>query len=239
MGVYKTIKKTLPPIAGVANAAMVLTDGLFATMPYDTFNKVLRPKVDGTAFLDELFPNNDLDFFILFSSLTYVAGNLGQTPYAVANAFMVALAEGRRKRGLAGSVMNLAGIFGVGYIARTDKSIHDRLGAMGYANISEWDFHQFFAEAVISSHPSSGRNFEISNGVRPFDPDRDTDLPFWINIPRFSYYKVIKANASAGKADKRTVSIRAQLKEQTTEEGVRQVLLSKSHSICKKSCSNV
>lgn len=231
MGAYKKIKETLPPIAGVANAAMVLSDGLFATLAYGEFNKVIRPKVDGTALLNELFPKNDLDFFILFSSLTYATGNIGQTPYAAANAFMVSLAEGRRRRGLAGSVMNLAGIFGVGYIARTDKTIHDRLGSMGYAHVSEWDFHQFFAEAVIASHPESGRNFEVSNGVRSFDPARDSDLPFWINIPRFANYKVMKAIESAGKTDKRTVSIRAQLKEQKTEEGVREVLLGKSVSL--------
>ena len=224
---YKLICDTLPPIAGVANAAMVLSDGLFANMPYEKFAKTLKPKVEGTTYLDELFPKNTLDFFIIFSSLTYVTGNVGQTPYAAANAFMVSLAEGRRKRGLAASVMSLAGIFGVGYIARTDKGIHDKLGAMGYAHISEWDYQQFFAEAIIAGHPSSGRNFEISNGVKPFDPERDTNLPFWIDIPRFSKFKVVKANSAAGKTDKKTVSTRAQLKEQTTEDGVRQVLLSK------------
>src|SRR6266536_1047786 len=226
MKCYKKICDTLPPIAGVANAAMVLLDGLFARMPYEKFAKTLKPKVDGTAFLDELFPKNTLDFFILFSSLAYVAGNIGQTPYAAANAFMVSLAEGRRKRGLAGSVMNLAGVFGVGYISRTDKAIHDRLGSMGYGHISEWDCHQFMAEAVLASHPDSGMNFEISNGMRHFNPERDTDLPFWIDIPRFAKYKVIKADAASGKSDKRTVSVKAQLKEQTTEEGVNEVLLS-------------
>lgn len=224
---YKQICDTLPPIAGVANAAMVLSDGLFANMSYDKFSKTLKPKVEGTTYLDELFPKNTLDFFIIFSSLTYVTGNVGQTPYAAANAFMVSLAEGRRKRGLAASVMSLAGIFGVGYIARTDKGIHDKLGAMGYAHISEWDYQQFFAEAIIAGHPSSGRNFEISNGVKPFDPERDSNLPFWIDIPRFSKFKVVKANSAAGKTDKKTVSTRAHLKEQTTEDDVRQVLLGK------------
>lgn len=53
--------------------------------------------------------------------------------------------------------MNLAGIFGLGYIPRTDRSILECLGKLGYANISEYDFHQFFAEAVLSGVPGSGR----------------------------------------------------------------------------------
>ncbi len=52
MKCYKKICDTLPPIAGVANAAMVLLDGLFARMPYEKFSKTLKPNVDGTAFLD-------------------------------------------------------------------------------------------------------------------------------------------------------------------------------------------
>jgi len=225
MKCFKKIKDTLPPIAGVANAAMVMLDGLLASMPYDKFSKTLKPKVDGTLFLDELFPKNTLDFFILFSSLTYVAGNIGQTAYSVANGFMVGLAEGRRKRGLAASVMNLAGVFGVGYISRIDKTIHDRLSIVGFGHISEWDCHQFMAEAVLASHPKSGLNVEISNAVNQFYPDRDSDLPFWIDLPRFAKFKVIKANATSGKSDKKTVSVRAQLVEQTDEEGVRSVLL--------------
>ncbi len=103
------VKATLPPIAGVANGAMVLNDGLFNVMSHEKFNGTLRPKVIGTIFLNQLFDKPDLDFFITFSSLAYVTGNFGQTSYAAANAFMTSVVEGRRKRGLVGSVMHLAG----------------------------------------------------------------------------------------------------------------------------------
>lgn len=103
------VRVTLPPIAGVANGAMVLNDGLFNVMSHAEFDGTLRPKVVGTIFLDQLFDKPDLDFFITFSSLAYVTGNFGQTSYAAANAFMTSVVEGRRKRGLVGSVMHLAG----------------------------------------------------------------------------------------------------------------------------------
>jgi hybrid polyketide synthase/nonribosomal peptide synthetase ACE1 len=107
--VHKQICAELPPIAGVMNGAMVLIDALFSNNDFATFDKVLRPKVDGTVYLDEVFNKNDLDFFIVTSSLASVSGNIGQTAYAAANAFMCSLIAGRRMRGLAGSALNMPG----------------------------------------------------------------------------------------------------------------------------------
>lgn len=79
------ILENMPPIGGVANGAMVLSDKLFADMSYDSFQKVLKPKVDGSMNLDEVFANDDLDFFILFSSISAVTGQRSQANYAAAN----------------------------------------------------------------------------------------------------------------------------------------------------------
>ncbi|KAI4716245.1 hypothetical protein E4T48_07540 [Aureobasidium sp. EXF-10727] len=224
---YKDICDTMPRIAGVTNAAMVLDDNLLANMPYESFAKTLKPKVDGTIFLDELFPENTLDFFIVYSSLAYIAGNHGQSPYAAANGFMTALAANRRERGLAGSAMSFGAISGVGYVERrsVDINLSQMMSNLGYAPVSEWDYHQFFAEAVLASPSDSGRNFEISSGCKVFDVAKEPNLPYWLDLPKFAYYRRIKADAFAEQSDKRQVSVRAQLKEQTTEEGVQKVLL--------------
>lgn len=226
MSAYRQIKRSLPPVAGVCNGAMVLTDGLLANMPFETFNSVIRPKVEGTILLDELFPENTLDFFIMFSSLTCVTGNIGQSPYAASNCFMVAMAEGRRKRGLAASVINLAGIFGIGYINRTDKKIHDRLENMGYGGVSEWDFHQFFAAAVNVSPASTGTAFEISNGLISFDPE-DPAAPAWLKNSKFSRFITVNTGESNLTSNGDALSVKAHLLQQTSEDGVYQVLLSK------------
>lgn len=224
---YKEICDTMPHIAGVTNAAMVLDDNLLANMPYESFAKTLKPKVDGTIFLDELFPENTLDFFIVYSSLAYIAGNHGQSPYAAANGFMTALAANRRERGLAGSAMSFGAISGVGYVERrsVDINLSQKMSNLGYAPVSEWDYHQFFAEAVLASPSDSGRNFEISSGCKVFDVAKEPNLPYWLDLPKFAYYRRVKADAFAEQSDKRQVSVRAQLKEQTTEEGVQKVLL--------------
>lgn len=226
LSAHREICRTMPPIAGVANAAMVLEDLLFSNMDYETMNKVLRPKVDGSRILDELFPTNDLDFFILFSSLASVTGNYGQSPYAAANSYMCALAHGRRKRGLVASVMNLAGIKGLGYIHRTDETILDRLDTMGYATVSERDFLTFFAECVEAGRPESGRNPELSAGLQSFDPTL-AHAPAWIDNPKFAHYRQSQRNSAAAAVDaagRPKDPVKKQLLEVESMEQAEQVL---------------
>jgi ubiquinone/menaquinone biosynthesis C-methylase UbiE len=82
---YDKICARLPPIAGVANGAMVLSDSAFLDMDFESLNRVLRPKVDGSANMETIFRDHDLDFFVMFSSLAAIVGNPGQANYAAAN----------------------------------------------------------------------------------------------------------------------------------------------------------
>ena len=61
------IRATCPPIAGVANGAMVLHDSLLANMSLGTMQEVLGPKIDGSNNLDQIFHEDNLDFFIMLS----------------------------------------------------------------------------------------------------------------------------------------------------------------------------
>lgn len=108
--VHEQISTEMPPIAGVMNGAMILIDAMLINNAHAEFEKTLRPKVEGTVFLDEVCSSNDLDFFIVFSSLAAVGGNLGQSAYAAANQFMCGLVANRRMRGLAGSAINMPGM---------------------------------------------------------------------------------------------------------------------------------
>ena len=51
---------------------------MFSNMDLETMVTVLKPKVDGSRYLDECFPEDTLDFFIMFGSLASVLGNSGQ-----------------------------------------------------------------------------------------------------------------------------------------------------------------
>lgn len=84
-GLRDVLAHTMPPVGGILNGAMILADGLFADMSIENYWKVLHPKASGSKVLDEVFSDAALDFFVMFSSLTAVAGNRGQSNYAAAN----------------------------------------------------------------------------------------------------------------------------------------------------------
>ncbi len=96
-------KSRFGQINGVIHAAGVLRDSLIRNKTPEEVSAVLAPKVFGTLHLDELTKNEDLDFFVTFSSLAALKGNGGQCDYSFANYFMDSFAaerEGRRAEGV-------------------------------------------------------------------------------------------------------------------------------------------
>jgi len=83
------LSESFPPVTGVMNAAMVLSDGIFSEMTVERFERVLKPKVDGSRNLDEVFSDPSMEFFVLFSSFAAAGGNKGQCNYAAANMVML------------------------------------------------------------------------------------------------------------------------------------------------------
>ncbi|PKK49165.1 hypothetical protein CI102_7231 [Trichoderma harzianum] len=179
---HKEVSETMPPIAGVANAAMVLNDKLFANMSLEDFEVALRPKVKGTQNLDELFHSTPLDFFICFSSLTCVMGNPGQSNYAAANMYMHSLVRQRKQRGVAASIIDIAFLLGVGFVDRNLEQYEDHLKKFGYMRISEPEFHGVFAEAIAAGQPTSKEDPEIIIGI-----GEEPNAP-WYSNPRFATY---------------------------------------------------
>jgi hybrid polyketide synthase / nonribosomal peptide synthetase ACE1 len=161
------IEQELPPIAGVANGAMVLEDTPVTGINAEKFEKVLKPKVLGSVNLDNIFGDRELEFFILFSSVAAVVGNKGQAAYSAANAFMSSLANDRRRRGLVASVIHIGAVVGTGYLTReVSYNVQDYLHKAGYMWMSESEFHQVFAEGVLAGPPTTGQSHEIMSGLR-------------------------------------------------------------------------
>lgn len=68
--------------------SMVLRDENFESMTFDDWRTASAPKVQGTWNLHNATLKADLDFFLLFRSLSGSVGQPGQANYASANTFL-------------------------------------------------------------------------------------------------------------------------------------------------------
>jgi malonyl CoA-acyl carrier protein transacylase len=98
--------KAMPRLRGVLHLAGVLSDASILQQNWSRYEQVMAPKVMAGWNLHEQTKGMELDFFVLFSSLTSMLGNKGQANYAAANSFMDSLAYYRQAQGLPGLAVN-------------------------------------------------------------------------------------------------------------------------------------
>lgn len=84
----RNIRRQFGKINGIFHCAGIIRDSYVVKKEKNEFEAVLAPKVPGCIWLDEATRDEDLDFFMLCSSLSGVLGNAGQADYAYANHFL-------------------------------------------------------------------------------------------------------------------------------------------------------
>lgn len=131
-----------PPVRGIFHTAGITRDRLLAQMTADDLAAVLRPKVTGGFLLHKHFP--ELDFFVLFSSIGAVLGQVGQGSYAAANAYLDALAHHRRAHGLPALAVNWGAWAGMGLLTTTG-------GQVVADNLNQQGLHSFTAEEGLNA----------------------------------------------------------------------------------------
>jgi len=105
--ILKNIKERgLPPLRGIMHAAGVLADNLLSNQTAKDFEYVLRPKVHGGWYLHSLTIDYQLEFFVMFSSLSGIFGMMGQYNHASANRFLDSLTHYRVAMGLPSTTIN-------------------------------------------------------------------------------------------------------------------------------------
>ncbi|MUM28411.1 acyltransferase domain-containing protein, partial [Mycolicibacterium sp. CBMA 295] len=95
----RDLLRPLPAVRGVIHAAGVEAGALLMNTTSDEFAAAMHPKVRGTLVLHEVFPPEQLDWMVLFSSCGYLAGFPGQGAYGCANSFLDVMARHRRSLG--------------------------------------------------------------------------------------------------------------------------------------------
>lgn len=80
-------------IHGVIHMAGVPGGGIIQLKTCEMAERILAPKVKGTLVLEKIFAGRQLDFLVLYSSIASVLGEVGQSDYCGASAFLDAYAQ--------------------------------------------------------------------------------------------------------------------------------------------------
>jgi NAD(P)-dependent dehydrogenase (short-subunit alcohol dehydrogenase family) len=130
----------MPRIGGCIQSSMVLRDSVFANMSYENWKACTDVKTIGSWNLHTLLPDN-MDFFIMLSSIAGVIGSAGQANYAAANTYLDALAHYRTLRGQKSAALDLGVMLDHGVLA-DNTALRERILAQGLlAPISAREFY--------------------------------------------------------------------------------------------------
>ena len=113
----KTACQELPPILGVLHCAMNIEDSAIVNLTRTQFDKSMNAKVLGAWNLHQLTCHLDLDFFVLYSSVTSLLGPAGQAAYSAANSTLDALADYLRHKGVPAVAINWGAVSDYGHVA--------------------------------------------------------------------------------------------------------------------------
>ena len=151
--VLEAIHADMPPLKGVIQAAAVVDDALVADLSAERFLPVMAPKITGTWNLHQATLHEDLDFFVMFSSIAAVHPQPGMGSYAAANAFLDGFAHYRRSLGLPATAVNWGGWdqTGLAQATGTEKSLAG-YGEQGIRNFSRPEALAAFGR-VLETNP--------------------------------------------------------------------------------------
>ncbi|SFE22850.1 Phosphopantetheine attachment site [Paenibacillus algorifonticola] len=148
-------------INGIIHAAGVAGRGFLIRKDTAVFEEVLNPKVMGTWILDKVTEQDELDFFVLFSSGVALVGEMGQGDYTAANCYLDAFADYRRKRGKPALAINWVvwdgARMGEGTSETIDsifKTLPATLALHGFDKVISKDLTRVLIGEVNTSNPS-------------------------------------------------------------------------------------
>ena len=140
-------------------------------MSHDDWQVAIAPKIHGTWNLHHELAATDLDFFVLFGSLSGLIGQIGQVNYAASNTFLDAFVQFRHGLGLPASVLDIGVMGDIGYISEK-PSVLAQLRSVGMQTLEERDLLDALHLAIVRSRPPPSTTHIIN--------DR-TDTERWVH----------------------------------------------------------
>ncbi|MFF7635984.1 SDR family NAD(P)-dependent oxidoreductase [Kitasatospora sp. NPDC008050] len=193
---HRREQQGLPPVGGVVHSAGVLDPAPTIDLSEDDLRAALRAKVAGGWTLHQLFADQSLDFFVVFSSIMSVLGGLSLSvqlgAYAAGNAFLEALTTHRRAAGLPSTVVNWGYWVDTGLAQRLGESSGHDVRPAGMLPIHSVDGPELFTAMLgadgqmihlpvdwptyLAAYPQDADNPLLSE-IADRDPDEAADTP--------------------------------------------------------------
>lgn len=214
---FQKMAAKLPPVCGVMHAAMVLDDAVIPNLDVERFNRVLEPKVRGADNLDALTRGSQLDYFVLFSSVTTLMGNPGQGNYVAANAYMEGLARRRRQQGLPALAIGWGPIIDVGVVAQNERLQANLKKLTGVSGMRARDALNLLEQALaLDARSPDAAVMTISPNDGNFDSNR-------LAVLRSPTYAALTRHAQPAESEGALIDLKALLQSEGMDVARRKV----------------
>ncbi len=132
--VVQHIKGKYKKINGIIHASGIASKGFIINRTDEETDQVLSSKIYGAWLLDKYTVNEEMDFFISFSSISSLYGSAGQSDYAAANAYLDVFSDYRNSHGRKTLTINWAPWKDIGMAA--ENNVQDN-GVFKMLDVSE------------------------------------------------------------------------------------------------------
>lgn len=165
---FSRLRKKYGAINGIIHCAGIGSSGLITRDEINQFGDVLTPKMKGTWVLNKLTEEDDIDFFVMFSSIASIFCFIGQGEYAIANAYMDCFTDYRNKSGKKSLTINwpawketgMAYDAGLNY-SRSFNAISTNDAVNAFYNILNRDISRITIGQINYEHESWISNYEF------------------------------------------------------------------------------
>lgn len=148
--VNKAIASATYPLKGIVQMSMVVSNENYTKMSFSEWTASVAPKVQGTWNLHNasVAAGLDLDFFLMFSSVSGIVGQAGQANYASGNSFLDSFAQYRNDLGLAASVVDMGAVEDVGWISE-HQGMMGKMSRSGFKPVLEQEVIDAMAISML------------------------------------------------------------------------------------------
>jgi acyl carrier protein len=184
-------------------------------MSFEHWQAALRPKVQGSWNLHTVLPEN-MDFFVMLSSVAGIFGNRGQANYAAGNTFQDALAAYRVSKGMKGSSLNLGSVSNVGWVAENRSSMRTHTATL-FESLREDEVHaavEFLIDPRQRKDPGNGtESSQLVLGLPTAEMCRQNGVatPTYLDYSMFTHFRNSTTTTSSEPSEQNAISTAALL----------------------------